>query len=74
MRHWSRPFDSGGRLDFRRGQDGSPSNYNANYCKALTTVTFNRLGTALGISCHLESEPSSLAVTNKRHMQEIERQ
>lgn len=56
---------------FQARLDGSPSNYNANYCKALTTVTFNRLCTALGVSYHLRSEPSSLAVA---HVQEIEGQ
>lgn len=61
-------------FQFQERLDGSVSNYNANYCKALTTVTFNRLCAALGISCHLGSEPSSLAVTYKRHVQEIEGQ
>lgn len=49
------------------------NNYNANYCKALTTVTFNRMGMLLDIPCNLESIRMSLAVTHQKHLQRKEK-
>lgn len=54
--------------------DRSLNNYNANYCKALTTVTFNRMGMVLDISCNLESIRVSLAVISQKHLQGKEKQ
>lgn len=54
--------------------DRSPNNYNANYCKALTTVTFNRMGMVLDIQCNLESIRVSLAVAYQKHLQRKEKQ
>lgn len=54
--------------------DRSLNNYNANYCKALTTVTFNRMGMVLDIPCNLESIRVPLAVTYQKHLQRKEKQ